>query len=60
MPLEQDAIASALTVGFVPYRFRVEHNHRLPEVLPMGTYTWSVVRGDQVRRCSAYADSVCR
>lgn len=33
---------AALAVGFVPYRLRKSGTHTLPEVLPLGTYTWSI------------------
>ena len=42
-----DAIVASLLVGFVPYRLRAEGTHMVPEVLPFGTYTWSVMRSDQ-------------
>ena len=42
-----EAIAAAIAVGFVPYRIREEGSHSVPEVLPFGTYTWSVMRADQ-------------
>lgn len=46
-PFCRDAIAAAVAVGFVPYRIRQEGAHSVPEVLPFGTYTWSVMRSDQ-------------
>ena len=47
-PFCHEAIAAAVAVGFVPYRIRTHGGHKVPEVLPMGTYTWSVARSDQV------------
>ena len=45
-PFCREAIVAAISVGFVPYRIR-QGTHKIPEVLPFGTYTWSVVRSDQ-------------
>lgn len=50
IPFCRDAILSCLAVGFVPYRLRRDSNHNnlvVPEVLPLGTYTWSVARNEQ-------------
>ena len=44
----KDAIQSFLTVGFAPYRIR--HNERgakVPEILPLGTFSWSVAKSNQ-------------
>jgi hypothetical protein len=44
----QDAIVSFLAVGFVPYRIRLnEKGAKIPEVLPLGTFTWHVGRGNK-------------
>lgn len=48
-PFCKDAILSALSVGFVPYRFRRVGTHTVPEVLPLGTYSWSVLRRDNLQ-----------
>ena len=41
----REAIEALLTVGFVPYRLRTLTNDDvIPEVLPLGTYSWCVVR----------------
>lgn len=50
VPFCREAILSCLAVGFVPYRLRRDSNHNnlvVPEVLPLGTYTWSVTRNEQ-------------
>lgn len=45
VPFCREAIQSALSVGFVPYRVRtLDDGCRVPEVLPLGTFTWSVTR----------------
>jgi hypothetical protein len=47
-PFCKDAIVSYLAVGFVPYRIRKnEKGAKVPEVLPLGTYTWYVARSSQ-------------
>ena len=50
IPFCRDAILSCLAVGFVPFRLRRENNLAIPEVLPLGTYTWSVSRNEQRSR----------
>jgi hypothetical protein len=46
VPFCRDAIESFLTVGFAPYRLRtLENGARVPEILPLGTYTWYVAKG---------------
>lgn len=47
LPFCREAILSCLAVGFVPFRLRREGNLVIPEVLPLGTYTWSVTRNEQ-------------
>jgi hypothetical protein len=50
LPFCREAILSCLAVGFVPFRLRREstnNNLVVPEVLPLGTYTWSVTRNEQ-------------
>jgi hypothetical protein len=45
LPFCRDVIASFLTVGFAPYRIRVtETGARVPELLPLGSYTWFIAR----------------
>ena len=51
-PFCADAIAAALAFGFVPYRLREQGAHSVPEVLPMGTYTWAVTPRSQILEAS--------
>ena len=45
VPFCREAIQSFLVVGFVPYRVRkLRDGCNVPEVLPLGTYSWSVTR----------------
>lgn len=47
-PFCREAIVLYLAVGFVPYRIRLnERGSKIPEVLPLGTFTWHVGRGNQ-------------
>jgi len=47
-PFCKDAIVLYLAVGFVPYRIRKnEKGAKVPEALPLGTFTWHVGRGNQ-------------
>jgi hypothetical protein len=48
LPFCRDAIQSFLTVGFAAYRIRFnEKGAKIPEILPLGTYTWQVARSNQ-------------
>ena len=39
---------SFLAVGFAPYRIRMnERGAKIPEILPLGTFTWNVSRSNQ-------------
>ena len=42
VPFCREAILSFLAVGFVPYRLRQTGHVTIPEVLPLGTFVWSV------------------
>ena len=47
-PFCRDAIQSFLTVGFAPYRIRLnERGAKIPEILPFGTFSWQVARSNQ-------------
>ena len=47
-----DAIEASLAVGFVPFRLYVgSAGERIPEVLPLGSYTWTIIpRRDDTKR----------
>lgn len=59
-PFCMDAILSFVAVGFAPFRLRREGAHTVPEVLPIGTYTWSVARSQQAKRQREDGSSVPR
>jgi len=42
VPFCREAILSCLAVGFVAYRLRRVGQVQVPEVLPLGTFTWTV------------------
>ena len=45
VPFCRDAIQSFLAVGFAPYRLRtLRDGCKVPEILPIGTYSWNVSR----------------
>jgi hypothetical protein len=45
LPFCRNVIESFLTVGFAPYRIRTtDGGAKVPELLPVGTYTWHVAR----------------
>lgn len=46
LPFCREAIGSFLMVGFAPYRIRCDSDTgaKVPELLPIGTYSWSVMR----------------
>jgi len=59
VPFCKDAIQSFLAVGFVPFRIRRHAGEAwVPEVLPLGTYTWSVnmTESAKKRKRTAAAD----
>jgi hypothetical protein len=48
IPFCRDAIVSFLTVGFAPYRIRLnERGAKIPEILPLGTFSWRVAHSSQ-------------
>ena len=50
VPFCRESIQSFLAVGFVPVRIRKEGMLLVPEVLPLGTYTWSVNLGEYAKK----------
>lgn len=47
LPFCKDAILLFIAVGFVPFRIRQDGPTRIPEVLPLGTFAWTVCGSDQ-------------
>jgi hypothetical protein len=57
LPFCRDAIQSFLAVGFAPYRFRtLRDGCKVPEILPIGTYSWNVSRAPTVLPKAWYYD----
>ena len=55
----RDAIEAMLTVGFVPYRLRwLENGACIPEVLPLGTYSWYVARQPCMPRVTSWCHTI--
>jgi hypothetical protein len=49
IPFCRDAIQSFLVVGFAPYRIRtLRDGCMVPEVLPLGTFSWNVTRDNSL------------
>ena len=57
MPFCRDAIQSFLAVGFAPYRLRtLPDGCIVPEILPIGTYSWNVSRDPTIVPKAWYYD----
>jgi hypothetical protein len=57
LPFCRDAIQSFLAVGFAPYRLRkLRDGCQVPEILPIGTYSWNVSRAPTVLPKAWYFD----
>jgi hypothetical protein len=55
----RNAIVSFLAVGFVPYRIRSMRDAvQIPEVLPLGTYSWRVTRSSTPLRSTVWHQHV--
>ena len=50
MPFCKDAILLFIAVGFVPFRIRQDGPTRVPEALPLGTFSWTVCGSDARHR----------
>jgi hypothetical protein len=50
LPFCKDAILLFLAVGFVPFRIRKSGHVRVPEALPLGTFTWTVCGSETKHR----------
>ena len=57
VPFCRDAIQSFLAVGFAPYRMRaLRDGCMVPEIMPLGTYSWHVSRDPTVLPKAWYFD----
>jgi hypothetical protein len=57
VPFSRDAIKAMFTYGFVPWHFRtLRSGDVVPEVLPAGTFTWSVIQSSAASKGTDYGD----
>lgn len=58
LPFCEHAIRCLFTCGFVPWRLRrLEFGDVIPEVLPLGTFTWSIISNTSEQRRKMYRPS---
>ncbi|KAJ1464529.1 hypothetical protein T484DRAFT_3644129 [Baffinella frigidus] len=49
------------TYGFVPWHFRsIRSGDQVPEVLPAGSITWSIIQGNAANECCDYGDDASK
>ena len=60
-PFCRDAVKAMFTYGFVPWRFRfLRSGDKVPEVLPAGTFTWSIILSNSAQLDCSYGDDVSK
>jgi hypothetical protein len=60
-PFCKDAIKAMFTYGFVPWRFRcLQSGDIVPEVLPAGTFTWSIILSNSMKMEGNYGDDISK
>jgi hypothetical protein len=61
IPFCKDAIRAMFTYGFVPWHFRsIRSGDQVPEVLPAGSFTWSIIQGNAANECCDYGDDASK
>jgi hypothetical protein len=61
IPFCRDAIKAMFTYGFVPWQFRIiQSGDLVPEVLPAGTFTWSIIQSNQANKECDYGDDASK
>jgi hypothetical protein len=61
IPFCRCAIRAMFTYGFVPWVFRrLESGDIVPEVLPAGTFTWSIIQGNTAKQENDYGDDASK
>ena len=61
IPFCKDAIKAMYTYGFVPWRFRTMRSGDIvPEVLPAGTFTWSIINSNAANKECDYGDDASK
>ena len=61
IPFCRDAIRAMFTYGFVPWHFRsIRSGDVVPEVLPAGTFTWSIIQSSTANTECDYGDDATK
>ncbi|KAJ1465986.1 hypothetical protein T484DRAFT_1757008 [Baffinella frigidus] len=61
IPFCRDAIKAMFTYGFVPWHFRsIRSGDVVPEVLPAGTFTWSIIQNNATNKECDYGDDASK
>jgi hypothetical protein len=61
IPFCKQAIRAMFTYGFVPWHFRhIRSGDIIPEVLPAGTFTWSIIQGTTANTTCDYGDDASK
>ncbi|KAJ1463960.1 hypothetical protein T484DRAFT_1758450, partial [Baffinella frigidus] len=61
IPFCREAIKAMFTYGFVPWHFRrVKSGDMVPEVLPAGTFTWSIIQGSAANKECDYGNDASK
>ncbi|KAJ1465770.1 hypothetical protein T484DRAFT_3635651 [Baffinella frigidus] len=61
IPFCKNAIRAMFAYGFVPWHFRpLRSGDMVPEVLPAGTFTWSIIKGDAANTSCDYGEDASK
>jgi hypothetical protein len=61
IPFCRNAIRAMFTYGFIPWHLRSTRSGDLvPEVLPTGTFTWSIIKGNNANEECDYGDDASK
>ncbi|KAJ1465919.1 hypothetical protein T484DRAFT_3635131 [Baffinella frigidus] len=61
VPFCRSAIRAMFTYGFVPWHFRpIRSGDQVPEVLPAGSFTWSIIKGNAANESCDYGDDASK
>jgi hypothetical protein len=61
IPFCKTAIRAMFTYGFVPWHFRsLRSGDQVPEVLPAGSFTWSIIAGNSANELCDYGDDASK
>jgi hypothetical protein len=61
IPFCKNAIRAMFAYGFIPWHFRLlRSGDQVPEVLPAGSFTWSIIQGNAANVCCDYGDDASK